>query len=225
MATLVDAKYFDVARPGTLAERALIRARDQIFQDFIDRMRPEPGSSILDVGVSDVVNDGANLLERKYPHLHNVTACGIGECVDFVRAFPDVTFRRIEPNRRLPFEDGAFDIANSNAVLEHVGGQDNQIFFLRELLRVAKRVFVTVPNQFFPVEHHTAIPLLHFTDYGFKLACNALGKSAWTDPSNLTFLTRKKLWRLVDDLNANVAVGYTGLRLGPFSSNLFLALH
>jgi hypothetical protein len=225
MPTLVDEKYYEVVAPGGLAERALITARDQIFKDFMDRMQPTALSKILDVGVSDVISDGANVLERNYQYLQNVTACGLGECLEFQHEFPGVTYRRIEPNARLPFDDDAFDIATANAVLEHVGSHENQRLFVRELARVSRRAFVTVPNRFFPIEHHTAIPLLHFTDRGFKIACSALGKASWTDSENLILMTRKKLWRLAGDLQKSVAVGYTGLRLGPFTSNLYLAIH
>jgi hypothetical protein len=39
-------------------------------------------------------------------------------------------------------------------------------------------------------------------------------------------MTRKRLWQLATPIsNKNAAVGYTGLLMGPFSSNLFLALH
>jgi hypothetical protein len=94
-----------------------------------------------------------------------------------------------------------------------------------ELARVSKRVFITVPNRFFPIEPHTGIPLLHFTDRGFKVACWVLGKTSWTDSENLIFMTRKKLLRLAGEFAKKRTVGYTGLRLGPFSSNLYLAMH
>jgi len=41
--------------------------------------------------------------------------------------------------RELPFEDGAFDIGFSNAVVEHVaGGREGQRRFVGELCRVAR---------------------------------------------------------------------------------------
>jgi hypothetical protein len=133
---------------AAIAERLLIVARDRIFRDFMARMRPSPSDQVLDVGVSDVVNDGANVLECTYVHQANITACGIGAGVEFQQAFPLVRYVRIEPNVRLPFDDRSFDIATSNAVLEHVGNLENQMLFVRELSRVAKRVFITVPNRF-----------------------------------------------------------------------------
>jgi len=65
-------------------------------------------------------------LERSYTFQENITACGIGSGLTFKAAFPLVRYRQIEPNARLPFDDASFDIASSNAVLEHVGSFENQ---------------------------------------------------------------------------------------------------
>jgi len=179
---------------------------------------------ILDVGVSDVVNAGANFLERCYPHPDKITACGLGEGTEFQIAFPAVGYMRIEPNVRLPFDDDSFDIATSNAVLEHVGSRQNQGFFVSELCRVAARVFVSVPNRLFPIEHHTALPIAHYADGLFKIACRMTGQSQWAREENLILTTRRRLRRVVAPIGRNVQTGYTGLRLGPFSSNLYLAV-
>ena len=112
----------------------------------------------------------------------------------------------------------------SNAVLEHVGSFDNQLFFVRELCRVARRVFISVPNRFFPIEPHTALPLAHYWDSTFKIACRITGKSEWARGENLILMTRKRLLRLATPTGKRAIVGYTGLRLGPFSSNLYLEI-
>src|SRR5262245_55684541 len=142
----VDAKYYAAVPPRSLGERLTIAARDRIYDDFIRCCRPAPEDTILDVGVSDVVNDAANLLERKYPHPARITALGLGEGADFSAAFPSVAYRRIAANESLPFADKSFAIAASNAVLEHVGSRQNQVRFVAELMRVAHKVFITVPH-------------------------------------------------------------------------------
>ena len=221
MARYVDEKYYQSAPPSSLSERLMVIARDRIYADFMRCCRPGPDHTILDVGVSDVVNDGANMLERKYPHPEKITAAGLGEADDFKKAFPAVTYVRIEANARLPFADRAFDVATSNAVLEHVGSARNQAFFVAELLRVARMVFISVPNRYFPVEHHTAIPLLHFSDAGFAAACRWLGKTEWAEEANLILMSRARL-RATVPAHVDAAIGHTGIPLGPFSSNLFV---
>jgi|ERR1700722_175171 len=219
-----DAKYYQVAPRNSLAERLVIRARDRIFGDFMRLCGPAKIDTVLDVGVSDVVNDAANLIERKYPWPEQITAVGLGDLAAFRTAYPVVTTLRIDANRPLPVPDGAFSIATSNAVLEHVGSHAAQIAFVRELVRVARKVFITVPNRFFPVEHHTAIPLMHFTDASFAGACAALGKQEWARSDNLILMSKRRLAALAPP-HARGSVGYTGIRLGPFSSNLFLFIN
>jgi hypothetical protein len=219
----VDGKYYEVAGPGTLGERLVTAARDRMYADFMRLMSPTPDTRILDVGVSDVVGAGANMLERLYPHPDRITAAGLGAGDDFRSAFPATPYVRIEPSEQLPFQDNEFDISCANAVLEHVGSAQNQRVFIQELARVAKRVFLTVPHRYFPVEHHTAIPLLHFTDPTFRLACRVTGKSSWAQEKNLILMTRSLLDRLCPP-GASRKIGTTGLSLGPFSSNLYLCL-
>jgi hypothetical protein len=196
-------------------------ARERIYNDFMRHCRPRPADTILDVGVSDVVTDATNMLERKYPHPDRITAVGLGDGQALRSAYPQVAYRQIEANRPLPFADRAFDMAVSNAVLEHVGSPPNQAAFVRELSRVARRVFICVPNRYFPVEHHTAIPLLHFWDRMFRPACRWFGKAEWADERNLILMSWKRLAELAPAGTMPV-IGHTGFRLGRFSSNLFL---
>jgi hypothetical protein len=63
---------------------------------------------------------------------------------------------------RLPFCDGAFEIAHSNSVIEHLGTWETQVAFSRELRRVGRKVWVQTPAKTFPVESHTFDPIWHW---------------------------------------------------------------
>ncbi len=63
---------------------------------------------------------------------------------------------------RLSFPDGAFDVAFSNSVIEHLGTWERQASFARELRRVARGVWVQTPARSFPFEPHLLAPLVHW---------------------------------------------------------------
>jgi hypothetical protein len=104
-------------------------------------------------------------------------------------------------------------------VLEHVGSLGHQALFVSELMRVAHKVFVSVPHRYFPVEHHTGIPFLHFWDRTFATACRYLDKAEWADERNLILMSRDRLESLGPP---HAVIANTGLNLGPLSSNLML---
>ena len=203
--------------PGVM--RVWHHARQRMLADFMRLAAPRPGEKILDIGVSDVITDEANFLEQHFPRREDITCVGLGDGAAILAAYPGIAYRRIEAGAPLPFADGQFAIATCNAVLEHVGDDADRRRMLAEMLRVAARVFVTVPNRWFPVEHHTAIPLLHYCPPVFRAFCRAVGKGFWAEPRNLEFLDAARLVRLFPEESRPEAIR-TGLLLGPFSSNL-----
>jgi SAM-dependent methyltransferase len=141
------------------------RSRERKLRLFLELLAPGPGTTVVDVGVTDSGVEGAygtdNFLEAAYPWPERITAVGVTSLDRFGEAFPRVT-RVVADGRSLPFADGEFDVGFSNAVVEHVGGRDDQVAFVHELCRVSRRVFVTTPNRWFPVEVHTLLPVVHW---------------------------------------------------------------
>ncbi len=176
MPDTVDQKYYEAVPPRGVAERLLVAARDRIYEDFLLQMSPEPTDTILDVGVSDVLNDGANVLERKYDYKEQIVACGIGSAEEFQQSSRRCVMSGSKQTSRCRSMIFGSTSRPPTPSLSMSGAGSNQKLFVAELCRVAKRVFISVPHRYFPVEHHTAIPFLHYWDMPFRVACSLVGK-------------------------------------------------
>src|SRR4051812_39992781 len=160
----VDSIYYRDAGSMVGARGVSARARAAMYELFVRELQPTASTRILDVGVSDEEGPETNMLEKQYPWPANITCAGLGDGRELRRTYRGLSYVKIDGLRGLPFRDRAFDIGWSNAVLEHVGGREQRANFLRELIRVSRALFITVPNRWFPVEHHTGIPLLHWSE-------------------------------------------------------------
>lgn len=217
----IDSVYYRDGVNNSLAMRVLMSARMSMFELFMREMAPTAESKILDIGVSDDENDGANFLEKLYPWQEQITCAGIGNGEAIVANYPQVKFCQIQPNEKLPFADGSFDIACSNAVIEHVGGSAQRTTFILEHLRVAKAVFITFPNRWFPVEHHTSIPFLHYSPSLFRSVLKGTRYDHWVDATNMDFIDRSTIHReWPAGARRPALITTTGIQLGPFSSNI-----
>ncbi len=167
---------------------------------FLETMRPDGGTTVVDVGAGDTgfltepgVARTHNFFEAMYPWPEQITAVNDVPLHNFAAAFPMIRCVTAD-GRDLPFEDGAFDIAFSNAVVEHVGGRADQSRFVEELCRVGRRVFLSTPNRWFPIETHTLLPFVHWLpDSARDPVLRMLGRSEWT---HLRLLGRRRLLEL-----------------------------
>lgn len=224
ISTATNAQY-NVAKPGSAPQRITGRMRRAMYDRFLLSAQPMLQDKILDVGAtSDQVYDFSNYLEAWYPHKSNITAVGIDDAQFLEELYPGITFRKAD-GRDLPFADGAFDVVHSSAVLEHVGSRENQLQFIRELHRVARRaVFITTPNRWFPVEVHTVLPFVHWLPAPwFRAILRRLGHDMLSREENLNLVGAGDLRRMCRDL-ALPHVEVDKIRLWGIPSNLLLTI-
>lgn len=143
----------------SLFNRLSTRSR-RIKMELLQRYLPLQGTErVLDIG-SQVDSQSRQLLER-FPDQSRITAANLlPEHLDNIRAaYPGIHTVQADA-RKLPFEDKAFDLVYSNAVIEHVGTLADQQRMADEVRRVGKRWFVTTPNRWYPFEFHARMPFL-----------------------------------------------------------------
>ncbi len=136
--------------------------RRRKWRIFLKVFSPKKNMRVLDVGFSEnEYSKTDNFIEKYYPYPEMLTALGLDTPNNFTKRYPKVTAVQYD-GKSFPFKDKEFDICWSNAVIEHVGIFDDQLFFLKEIKRVSKRAIIATPNKFFPVEPHTRTPILHY---------------------------------------------------------------
>ena len=173
-----------------LTDAISLRSRRRKLGLFMETIRPTPETTVLDVGADELgFGEDAgcgtlNFFEEHYPWPERITALGLHPGERFRARYPAVTYVRGDA-LDLPFEDGAFDVVFSNAVIEHVGGREAQRRFVEETLRVARRAFVTTPNRWFPVEVHTRLPLVHWLPDQLAHPVYDLARKPWAKENHL----------------------------------------
>jgi SAM-dependent methyltransferase len=176
-----------------MADAISLRSRRRKLALFLELMRPTSETTVLDVGVDEVSlgdpgGEGGctthNVLEEDYPWPERITALGLHDGARFRERYPGIPYVQGD-GCALPFTDGAFDVVYSNAVIEHVGGSSRQETFVREALRVGRRVFVTTPNRWFPVEVHTRLPFVHWLPEPAARRMYDLARMPWAKENHL----------------------------------------
>lgn len=199
--------YFGRGSPFLrLKTRQSLRARRAMFELFMRELDVRPSSTVIDVGVTpDRQLEDSNAFEKFYPWTNRITATSFEDAAALETEFPGLSFVRTD-GVRLPFEDDEFDIAYSSAVLEHVGGQDAQRGYIRELVRVSRQFFLAVPNRWFPLELHTFLPVLHWLPKPVhRRILAALGRDFWAREENLNLMGARALVGLFpDDIDVTV---------------------
>jgi SAM-dependent methyltransferase len=101
-------------------------------------------------------------------------------------------FVQADVTQRLPFADGAFDLAFSNSVIEHVA---DRAAFAAEVMRVARGWWVQTPASSFPVEPHALLPFAHWLPPAMRRRYWSLGVAG--DYEEIALLRRSELRRLL----------------------------
>ena len=196
MKAKLNASQYNVASSDSLSVRLAHVQRRKMFEAFIRAMEPQSTDRVLDVGATgDRSYCHSNYLESWYRWKECLTATGIDSDAAFLQEeYAGLRFV-LADGRSLPFRDRTFDFVHSSAVLEHVGSRTQQVRFLGEIWRVARRgIFVTTPNRWFPVEFHTMLPLVHWLPAAvFRRLLNCTGRAFFAREENLNLLSPRTL--------------------------------
>jgi len=219
---------YNVAAPDSMAIRLASFQRQRMYRRFLDVTKIKAQDKLVDVGVtSDQTYASSNYVETWYPHKSKITAAGIDDAGFLEQLHPGLNFVRAD-GLNLPFRNASFDVVHSSAVLEHVGGFANQVRFIAECARVAKKTaFLTTPNRWFPVEFHTSLPVVHWLPKAtFRTLMRRTGREFFAEEGNLNLMSSSELRRAASAAldGGEFQFDVEGIALAGWPSNLLLII-
>lgn len=103
------------------------------------------------------------------------------------------TYIQADATQPLPFDEGAFDLAYSSSVIEHIAPGERRAY-ADEIRRIARGWWVQTPAYSFPIEPHALLPVAHWLPARLRRAYWRLGAAGpWED---LALLRRRELAEL-----------------------------
>lgn len=131
--------------------------RRRRMEHFFRHFNVQPDTRILDIG-------GREFNWTLVPFVPQVTILNLSQ-----QGEQSGRFEWIQADaRKLPYSDGAFEIAYSNSVIEHLGTFEDQQRFAAECRRVGRSYYVQTPNRRFPIEPHLVTPFIHWLPFTWQ---------------------------------------------------------
>jgi cyclopropane fatty-acyl-phospholipid synthase-like methyltransferase len=221
----INLDTYSVAKANSFSDRSIQKARQRMYRVLAESVDLEKVQTVLDVGATaDRTQISANFFENTYPYPERVTALSNQDASWMEEAYEGLKFQQ-GTALDMPFKDGEFELVFSSAVIEHVGSYENQMRFISECMRVSQKyIFITTPNRKYPLELHTALPLIHWLPKGVhRKILQAIGRSFFAVEENLNLLTKGDLEKICKEIGTSKYTIRTINFLG-FPSNLLLTI-
>ena len=183
--------------------KILKKNRLKIHDIFLKNIDYNNSMSILDVGTLSSSDENHNIILQKLKDNPNITCLSDQNCSSLKEYYPHVKSFIIGDGKKNIFDNNLFDIVYSSATIEHVGSLENQLSFVSECFRVAKKsVFISTPNRNYPFDFHTKLPLIHLLPKNIhRKILKKIGLSFFSKEENLNLMAEKDLINICTKLN------------------------
>lgn len=184
-------------------QKITLNARNKFFDIFINNTNYSNHKTVIDVGTTPSIEKEQNIFLDKTRENLNITCLSNQDCNVLKAKFKNIRNIIIADGKCTGFKDNAFDIVHSNATIEHVGSFENQIAFVKEMLRIAKEsIFIQTPNRFYPLDFHTILPFIHWLPKNIhRKILKHLRLKFYSEEKNLNLLSSKDLKNICRVLN------------------------
>lgn len=202
----------------------LNKYRSKIHNIFLESFVFTKKTRIIDIGSTQLLDEYENILLKKYKYKNNITCFSNQNLKNLKKKYKKIKTLQGD-GRKTNLKKNSYDIAYSSATIEHVGSFLNQVKFIKEMLRVAKKgIFVTTPNRYFPFDLHTFLPLIHILPKRIhRRILKFFGYKFLSQEKNLNLLGKSDLTKICEKLKIS-RYKIKKIKVLLFTSNLLLII-
>jgi hypothetical protein len=202
----------------------LNKYRSKIHNIFLESFVFTKKTRIIDIGSTQLLDEYENILLKKYKYKNNITCFSNQNLINLKKKYKKIKILQGD-GRKTNLKKNSYDIAYSSATIEHVGSFLNQVKFIKEMLRVAKKgIFVTTPNRYFPFDLHTFLPLIHILPKKIhRRILKFFGYKFLSQEKNLNLLGKSDLTKICEKLKVS-RYEIKKIKVLLFTSNLLLII-
>ena len=202
----------------------LNKYRSKIHNIFLESFVFTKKTRIIDIGSTQLLDGYENILLKKYKYKNNITCFSNQNLKNLKKKYKKIKTLQGD-GRKTNLKKNSYDIAYSSATIEHVGSFLNQVKFIKEMLRVAKKgIFVTTPNRYFPFDLHTFLPLIHILPKRIhRRILKFFGYKFLSQEKNLNLLGKSDLTKICEKLKIS-RYKIKKIKVLLFTSNLLLII-
>ena len=176
----------------------------------------------LDVGTTeDKLNKSSNII------IKNLKNINIFKSISDQDIKSDFFTKKLKKSITLEFNkeeinEFSSDIVVSNATIEHVGNEENQLMMIKNIIKLSKKIFIIItPNRWYPIDFHTKIPFIHWLPKKIhRNFLNLIGLSFFSEEKNLNLLNEKDFNNFMKNFNFKYKI--LNVKLFNIKSNLIL---
>ena len=206
-------------------QRMIVNARREFFNLFVFNTKYSNKKTIIDIGTTPSLEIEQNIFLEKTKDNFGLTCLSDQDCSILLKKYKNIKNILVGDGKNTKLENNSFDIVHSNATIEHVGSFEDQISFIKEMVRISKGyVFIQTPNRFYPIDFHTILPFIHWLPKAMhRKILKHLKLDFYSEEKNLNLLSIKDLKNICKILKIE-KYKILRYRLFFFTSNLILVI-
>jgi len=215
-------KFTYIRNHSNFTDNIIHKKRLEIISIIKENLISSNFKDILDIGTTVDTSKSSNLIIKNLKNFKSYKSISNQKITSnlFTKKLQKSITQDFSLNELETFRS---DVVVSNATIEHVGSDQQQLKMLKNIVKLTKKIFIVVtPNRLHPIEFHSKIPFIHWLPKKIhRKILSVIGMSYLSKEKNMNLLKPINLVNLMKNFN-NVEYEIKFVKFLMFKSNIIL---